>query len=1039
MMAASKRGKITELYDMAAIEAQQTKVIGLLGDLVKTINDVKPISVKLEGAEKTKDVIDGVKNLSQATAQVADTSKTAVNEMGKLVDMAGKASKANGDLGNSYQNLIRLSTQNAIATKELAAERKKIDASYKDGKITLEQYTDQLSQVKAKELEISVASQEVTRALRNTEKGFQSAEGSLNALRSELNLSLQAFDKMSEAEKQSDVGKELGQHITDLTDKISKQEQATGRFSRNVGNYSGALGTLEKAFTDVKTKIDQMNQSGNVNEGVMASLQKEYSLLKGVVDNQAAGFVSMRQEIQANEKAIEQLILVYGEDSAIVKKLIAENGDLRDSFDDLKKTQKTVGSDTFAFDALLQGGQALVGMYSAAQGAAALFGAENEDLQKTMVKLQASMALVQGVQAVVNALQKEGALIQGLYAIRTFATTVAMRVYTFATGGATVAARAFNTALLATGIGAALILISTAASAMGVFSDNTTDASVSLEDFNKNLEHSNDLLNDFKEGLDFDTKIAIEKLKQRGATSKQITDAEIEGIRKRIAANKDEIKDLDDRNAAVKSSDEDHIKKREAIYAQQDKLIKENSKLEGEIILKGEEEKTKTYEEAHKKRGDIDKKAEEERSQIAERNLKAQFELLKLYKEREIELYKQTVDDSGEDYAKRLFATTQFIQSSQQLAKANAEFELRNKKLTADERKLIEEKALLEQVRIAEEGLKTFERIENDRLEAVKKRTSSTVDEESTMYKALMDKAKQYTDQWKKDEKDKEEADKKEEERIKKRTELFKDLGKELEGLAFDLLASSIENEKNSIQDQIDLLEKKKQKDIEVANQTIVNAQDRANAITVIEARAAAEREQLEARQRKLNEQKAKFDRAKNIVDVIQNTTVAIIKTLAEYPGPPGIALAAIIGAIGAVQLARIIATPIPKYKHGTADHKGGLAVVGDGGVTEYAVTPEGKIYETPDQATVVDLPVHTKVFKDEFALMNAMHRSFQNSTERLTGSPNDHYQFQNMTAELGGKLDKVVKTIEKIPQPVFDKNGLRKWVHGSGSVTDYL
>jgi hypothetical protein len=163
--------------------------------------------------------------------------------------------------------------------------------------------------------------------------------------------------------------------------------------------------------------LQKVNGQGNANVQVVDQLTKEYELLDNIVKSQANGFVSMREEIKNNQVAIEQLSLVYGEDSDVVQGLIKENGKLRDTFSDLKAAQKAVGSDTFAFDALLQGGQALVGIYGAAQGAAQLLGDQNEDLQKAMVRLQAAMALVQGVQAAVNALQKEGALIQGIYAV----------------------------------------------------------------------------------------------------------------------------------------------------------------------------------------------------------------------------------------------------------------------------------------------------------------------------------------------------------------------------------------------------------------------------------------------------------------------------------------------------------------------------------------------------------------------------------------------------------------------------------------------
>ena len=81
-------------------------------------------------------------------------------------------------------------------------------------------------------------------------------------------------------------------------------------------------------------------------------------------------------------------------------------------------------------------------------------------------------------------------------------------------------------------------------------------------------------------------------------------------------------------------------------------------------------------------------------------------------------------------------------------------------------------------------------------------------------------------------------------------------------------------------------------------------------------------------------------------------------------PWPVNIAMAAIAGAMGAVQLATIIATPLPKYAKGTGYHKGGPAIVGDGGVPE-VITYGGNAWITPDEPTLVDLPAGASVIPD--------------------------------------------------------------------------
>lgn len=257
--------------------------------------------------------------------------------------------------------------------------------------------------------------------------------------------------------------------------------------------------------------------------------------------------------------------------------------------------------------------------------------------------------------------------------------------------------------------------------------------------------------------------------------------------------------------------------------------------------------------------------------------------------------------------------------------------------------------------------------------------------------------------------------------------EAYKNLASELEGLFFDMFTNGIEREKNAIQEKLDLLESTKQKDIEVANQSILSSEDRANAIAVIEARAAAQREQLERRKRQLNEQQAKFQRAQTIANIIQSTAEAVVSTLGAKPWTPAnIALAAVVGTIGAVQLVRALATPIPKYEEGTMNHPGGLAIVGDGGVSEYAVTPDGSIHKTPATDTLVDLPKGTKVLPSEKDFHDYLYKSALNKTFAITqAKPKED---NRELAELR-KMNKGLKGI---------KEGLKQAPEKKPSVRDY-
>jgi hypothetical protein len=86
------------------------------------------------------------------------------------------------------------------------------------------------------------------------------------------------------------------------------------------------------------------------------------------------------------------------------------------------------------------------------EGASAAFGVENEDLQETLVRLNAIMAVTNGLEQVRTILLDQTAKKTGIAA-------VVQRAYTFAVGASTGAFKALRIAIAATGFGALVIAL----------------------------------------------------------------------------------------------------------------------------------------------------------------------------------------------------------------------------------------------------------------------------------------------------------------------------------------------------------------------------------------------------------------------------------------------------------------------------------------------------------------------------------------------------------------------------------------------------
>lgn len=126
----------------------------------------------------------------------------------------------------------------------------------------------------------------------------------------------------------------------------------------------------------------------------------------------------------------------------------------------------------------------------------------------------------------------------------------------------------------------------------------------------------------------------------------------------------------------------------------------------------------------------------------------------------------------------------------------------------------------------------------------------------------------------------------------------------------------------------------------------------------VAEEQSSARNAELEKKKADLQTRQARFQKTIDTTQTIAATALAVTKAL------PNLVLAALVGAMGAAQLATIIAQPIPKYAKGTDYHPGGLAIVGDAGKHE-AIVSGGKAYITPDVPTLMPIPKGAEVLPD--------------------------------------------------------------------------
>jgi hypothetical protein len=144
---------------------------------------------------------------------------------------------------------------------------------------------------------------------------------------------------------------------------------------------------------------------------------------------------SLKKQLREAQNEVVALSDKFGATSREAVNAAKKAAELRDRIGDARALTDAFNPDQ-KFRALTQSLAGVAGGFAAVQGAMGLFGAESENLQKTLVKVQSAMALSQGIEAVGNSID----------AFKNLGTVIRTQVVT-----------AFSTlrgAIIATGVGA---------------------------------------------------------------------------------------------------------------------------------------------------------------------------------------------------------------------------------------------------------------------------------------------------------------------------------------------------------------------------------------------------------------------------------------------------------------------------------------------------------------------------------------------------------------------------------------------------------
>ena len=111
----------------------------------------------------------------------------------------------------------------------------------------------------------------------------------------------------------------------------------------------------------------------------MADVTKEIVLEVGLKDSTAAGTTSAKTRLRELQKTLADMALAGQDGTKAFRDMEREAGKLKDQIGDTQQRIKNLASDTRTIDTFVGAIQGITAGFQIAQGAAALFGAEEEN------------------------------------------------------------------------------------------------------------------------------------------------------------------------------------------------------------------------------------------------------------------------------------------------------------------------------------------------------------------------------------------------------------------------------------------------------------------------------------------------------------------------------------------------------------------------------------------------------------------------------------------------------------------------------------
>ncbi|MEO9145102.1 MAG: hypothetical protein ABI237_06045 [Ginsengibacter sp.] len=409
----------------------------------------------------------------------------------------------------------------------------------------LQSSIDALDQLAAKEGAIGDKWKQVSTAMDSQNK--TNVDGTNKLASSVQNLS-DASGKLP----QSVVGGAYSATLKDLQTQIAKFSTMGAEGARQIANQLDALIVKENSLRNAITQTFNPELIQKYNTALQQNIEQQ-GILGGALDNLKGAGIVLNDFAPPIENATTKTVNFTTQIRNLRNQLLAmsdagqqgtaEFQTLTTRFAEMQRASrqfqiesKGLVQNNVTIAGTLDLVSGVAGAYAVAQGAAALFGDSNSDLAKALLKVNAAMAILQGLQQVIAVLQKSSTasiLLDSLVrkantaaitdnAVASTADAGAKTLEAVGTEGATAAQIGLNTAMLASPIGILILSVGVLIGLYQIFEQNSAKAAEAQRQLNVQLADAVGINDSFVSAISQAGKELVLQLQLQGKSQDQI-------------------------------------------------------------------------------------------------------------------------------------------------------------------------------------------------------------------------------------------------------------------------------------------------------------------------------------------------------------------------------------------------------------------------------------------------------------------------------------------------------------------------------------